>query len=129
MAALRRIAGVQRLLGLPALAARAVSSGGASSSSASVQVPPAPSSALVVPGHSEEEVEVSVFAKNPDYHGFDADPVVDLWNMRLAFFFGVSITIILGSTFLHYLPDHGGLSHRSSIASGKGTDSKYMDEG
>ncbi|KAJ6655270.1 hypothetical protein lerEdw1_005462, partial [Lerista edwardsae] len=44
---------------------------------------------------------------NPDYHGFDKDPVVDLWNMRLAFFFGISLTIVLGSTFVHYLPDHG----------------------
>ncbi|KAF7243859.1 NADH dehydrogenase [ubiquinone] 1 beta subcomplex subunit 11, mitochondrial, partial [Varanus komodoensis] len=45
--------------------------------------------------------------KNPDYHGFDSDPVIDLWNMRLAFFFGISVAIVLGSTFLHYLPDHG----------------------
>ncbi|XP_043357534.1 LOW QUALITY PROTEIN: NADH dehydrogenase [ubiquinone] 1 beta subcomplex subunit 11, mitochondrial [Dermochelys coriacea] len=45
--------------------------------------------------------------QNPDYHGFDADPVVDVWNMRLAFFFGISLCIVVGSTFLHYLPDHG----------------------
>ncbi|EMP26551.1 Ubiquitin-like modifier-activating enzyme 1 [Chelonia mydas] len=47
---------------------------------------------------------------NPDYHGFDADPVMDVWNMRLAFFFGISLCIVVGSTFLHYLPDHG-VSH------------------
>uniref|UniRef100_A0A452GKG7 NADH dehydrogenase [ubiquinone] 1 beta subcomplex subunit 11, mitochondrial n=1 Tax=Gopherus agassizii TaxID=38772 RepID=A0A452GKG7_9SAUR len=44
---------------------------------------------------------------NPDYHGFDADPVMDVWNMRLAFFFGISLCIVVGATFLHYLPEHG----------------------
>ncbi|XP_074793394.1 NADH dehydrogenase [ubiquinone] 1 beta subcomplex subunit 11, mitochondrial isoform X2 [Natator depressus] len=58
--------------------------------------------------HEEEEGDmVAVLRKNPDYHGFDADPVVDVWNMRLAFFFGISLCIVVGSTFLHYLPDHG----------------------
>ncbi|CAM2110022.1 unnamed protein product [Caretta caretta] len=50
---------------------------------------------------------VAALRKNPDYHGFDADPVVDVWNMRLAFFFGISLCIVVGSTFVHYLPDHG----------------------
>uniref|UniRef100_A0A803TUB3 NADH dehydrogenase [ubiquinone] 1 beta subcomplex subunit 11, mitochondrial n=1 Tax=Anolis carolinensis TaxID=28377 RepID=A0A803TUB3_ANOCA len=44
--------------------------------------------------------------QNPDYHGFDHDPVVDLWNMRVAFFFGISVVIVLGTTYLHYLPDN-----------------------
>uniref|UniRef100_A0A8C0IZ15 NADH dehydrogenase [ubiquinone] 1 beta subcomplex subunit 11, mitochondrial n=1 Tax=Chelonoidis abingdonii TaxID=106734 RepID=A0A8C0IZ15_CHEAB len=44
---------------------------------------------------------------NPDYHGFDADPMMDVWNMRLAFFFGISLCIVVGSTFLHYLPEFG----------------------
>ncbi|XP_028567746.2 NADH dehydrogenase [ubiquinone] 1 beta subcomplex subunit 11, mitochondrial [Podarcis muralis] len=112
MAALRRLAGVQRLLGLPARAARAVSSGGPASSSATVQVPPASSPAQVAPPrkhhHDDDDDEgVSVFMKNPDYHGFDPDPVVDVWSMRVAFFFGISITIVLGSTFVCYLPDYG----------------------
>ncbi|XP_066474359.1 NADH dehydrogenase [ubiquinone] 1 beta subcomplex subunit 11, mitochondrial [Tiliqua scincoides] len=107
MAALRSLAGVQRLLGLPQLAARAASSGGAAGPSVSIQVPPGSSPVRVADAHEEEGEEVSVYAKNPDYHGFDKDPVVDLWNMRLAFFFGISLTIVLGSTFVHYLPDHG----------------------
>lgn len=45
--------------------------------------------------------------QNPDYHGFSDDPFVDEWNMRLAFFFGISMAIVIGGTFIHYLPDHG----------------------
>ncbi|XP_064415390.1 NADH dehydrogenase [ubiquinone] 1 beta subcomplex subunit 11, mitochondrial [Latimeria chalumnae] len=55
----------------------------------------------------QEHQEVSMYEKNRDYHGFHADPHVDVWNMRLAFFFGISVAIVLGSTFVHYLPDHG----------------------
>ncbi|XP_043936211.1 NADH dehydrogenase [ubiquinone] 1 beta subcomplex subunit 11, mitochondrial [Protopterus annectens] len=51
--------------------------------------------------------EVSVFEKNRDYHGFHEDPFIDVWNMRLAFFCGISVTIVIGGTFVHYLPDHG----------------------
>ncbi|XP_029305532.1 NADH dehydrogenase [ubiquinone] 1 beta subcomplex subunit 11, mitochondrial [Cottoperca gobio] len=51
--------------------------------------------------------EVSPFVKNPDYHGFSSDPVVDEWNMRLGFFFGISVALVIGGTFIHYLPDHG----------------------
>ncbi|XP_034447412.1 NADH dehydrogenase [ubiquinone] 1 beta subcomplex subunit 11, mitochondrial [Hippoglossus hippoglossus] len=51
--------------------------------------------------------EVSQYVKNPDYHGFSSDPVVDEWNMRVAFFFGISLTLVIGSAFIHYLPDHG----------------------
>uniref|UniRef100_A0A3B1JTS6 NADH dehydrogenase [ubiquinone] 1 beta subcomplex subunit 11, mitochondrial n=1 Tax=Astyanax mexicanus TaxID=7994 RepID=A0A3B1JTS6_ASTMX len=54
-----------------------------------------------------EHEEVNVFDQNPDYHGFSSDPHVDEWNMRLAFFFGVSLVIVVGGTFIHYLPDHG----------------------
>ncbi|KAG1971995.1 NADH dehydrogenase [ubiquinone] 1 beta subcomplex subunit 11, mitochondrial [Pimephales promelas] len=46
--------------------------------------------------------------KNPDFHGFHhSDPFVDEWNMRLAFFFSISVVIVIGGTFVHYLPDHG----------------------
>ncbi|XP_072102713.1 NADH dehydrogenase [ubiquinone] 1 beta subcomplex subunit 11, mitochondrial [Mobula birostris] len=51
--------------------------------------------------------EVNLFDKNPEYHGFSADPVVDVWNMRLVFFCGVSVAIVIGSAFVHYLPDRG----------------------
>ncbi|XP_068453236.1 NADH dehydrogenase [ubiquinone] 1 beta subcomplex subunit 11, mitochondrial [Clinocottus analis] len=54
-----------------------------------------------------EHSEVSPFVKNPDYHGFSRDPVVDEWNMRVAFFFGISMALVVGGTFVHYLPDHG----------------------
>ncbi|XP_029467074.1 NADH dehydrogenase [ubiquinone] 1 beta subcomplex subunit 11, mitochondrial-like [Rhinatrema bivittatum] len=57
--------------------------------------------------HEEDEDAVKVFEKNPDLHGFSEDPTVDLWNMRLAFFFGLSVCIVLGSVFVHYLPDRG----------------------
>ncbi|KAM3833935.1 NADH dehydrogenase [ubiquinone] 1 beta subcomplex subunit 11, mitochondrial [Diretmus argenteus] len=51
--------------------------------------------------------EVSPYVKNPDFHGFSSDPVVDVWNMRVAFFFGISVALVIGGTFIHYLPDHG----------------------
>ncbi|XP_017373261.1 NADH dehydrogenase [ubiquinone] 1 beta subcomplex subunit 11, mitochondrial [Cebus imitator] len=52
-----------------------------------------------------EPEDVNFYATNPDSHGYDKDPVIDLWNMRVVFFFGVSITLVLGSTFVAYLPD------------------------
>ncbi|XP_059189263.1 NADH dehydrogenase [ubiquinone] 1 beta subcomplex subunit 11, mitochondrial [Centropristis striata] len=54
-------------------------------------------------GHAD----VNPYLKNPDFHGFSSDPVVDEWNMRLGFFFGISVALVLGSTFIYYLPDHG----------------------
>lgn len=62
MAALRSLAGVQRLLGLPQLAARAAPSRGAASPSASIPVPPGSSPVRVAGAHEEEE-EVTVYAK------------------------------------------------------------------
>ncbi|CAL9703722.1 unnamed protein product [Knipowitschia caucasica] len=59
------------------------------------------------PPASVEHGEVSQYTKNPDYHGFSADPVVDEWNMRIGFFFGISVALVIGGTFIHYLPDHG----------------------
>lgn len=52
--------------------------------------------------------------QNPDSHGYDKDPAVDLWNMRVVFFFGFSIVLVLGSTFIAYLPDYRcmGVSER-----------------
>ncbi|XP_070696022.1 NADH dehydrogenase [ubiquinone] 1 beta subcomplex subunit 11, mitochondrial [Pempheris klunzingeri] len=51
--------------------------------------------------------EVSHYVKNPDFHGFSSDPVVDDWNMRVGFFFGISVALVIGGAFIHYLPDHG----------------------
>ncbi|XP_062040275.1 NADH dehydrogenase [ubiquinone] 1 beta subcomplex subunit 11, mitochondrial [Lepus europaeus] len=48
----------------------------------------------------------NLYEKNPDSHGYDKDPVVDLWNMRTVFFFGFSIVLVLGTTFVAYLPDY-----------------------
>uniref|UniRef100_A0A8C6AJG8 NADH dehydrogenase [ubiquinone] 1 beta subcomplex subunit 11, mitochondrial n=1 Tax=Monodon monoceros TaxID=40151 RepID=A0A8C6AJG8_MONMO len=48
----------------------------------------------------------NLYEKNPDSHGYDRDPAVDLWNMRVVFFFGFSIILVLGSTFVAYLPDY-----------------------
>ncbi|GAB1302668.1 NADH dehydrogenase [Apodemus speciosus] len=45
-------------------------------------------------------------ARNPDFHGYDSDPVVDVWNMRAVFFFGFSIVLVFGTTFVAYLPDY-----------------------
>ncbi|KAM8753497.1 NADH dehydrogenase [ubiquinone] 1 beta subcomplex subunit 11, mitochondrial [Rhynchonycteris naso] len=48
----------------------------------------------------------NLYEKNPDSHGYDKDPTVDVWNMRVVFFFGFSIVLVLGSTFVAYLPDY-----------------------
>ncbi|XP_029011342.1 NADH dehydrogenase [ubiquinone] 1 beta subcomplex subunit 11, mitochondrial [Betta splendens] len=59
------------------------------------------------PAHAAGHGEVNEYVKNPDYHGFSSDPVVDQWNMRVGFFFGISVSLVIGGTFIHYLPDHG----------------------
>ncbi|NWS50738.1 NDUBB dehydrogenase, partial [Probosciger aterrimus] len=53
--------------------------------------------------HAHEEEPMA----NPDYHGFSDEPDVDVLNMRTAFFTGISVAIVLGSVFLHYMPDYG----------------------
>ncbi|XP_008822317.1 NADH dehydrogenase [ubiquinone] 1 beta subcomplex subunit 11, mitochondrial [Nannospalax galili] len=53
-----------------------------------------------------EPEDENVYEKNPDFHGYDRDPVVDVWNMRAVFFFGFSIVLIFGTTFVAYLPDY-----------------------
>ncbi|KAM3617602.1 uncharacterized protein V6R79_008740 [Siganus canaliculatus] len=72
---------------------------GSAGSTAVTELHPAAESA----GHGE----VSRYVKNPDYHGFSSDPVVDEWNMKVGFFFGISVALVIGGTFIHYLPDHG----------------------
>ncbi|XP_063150110.1 NADH dehydrogenase [ubiquinone] 1 beta subcomplex subunit 11, mitochondrial [Candoia aspera] len=103
MAALRRLVGLQRLLGLPV---RAVSSDQTTNSTISARLPRVPRPPEVVEWHPvEKEEEKNHFVKNPDFHGFSEDPVIDAQNMHVTFFFGVSVCLVLGTTFLYYLPD------------------------
>lgn len=53
-----------------------------------------------------EPEDENLYAKNPDFHGYDQDPMVDVWNMRAVFFFGFSIVLVFGTTFVAYLPDY-----------------------
>ncbi|XP_074537826.1 NADH dehydrogenase [ubiquinone] 1 beta subcomplex subunit 11, mitochondrial [Halichoeres trimaculatus] len=53
-------------------------------------------------GHAEADP----YVKNRDFHGFSSDPEVDEWNMRTAFFCGISVALVFGGFFLAYLPDH-----------------------
>ncbi|KAK7884485.1 hypothetical protein WMY93_027608 [Mugilogobius chulae] len=73
--------------------------------------PSGASSAAVTEAHapsaSSAHGEVSPYVKNPDFHGFSTDPVVDEWNMRIGFFLGISVALVIGGTFIHYLPDPG----------------------
>uniref|UniRef100_A0A8C6UY94 NADH dehydrogenase [ubiquinone] 1 beta subcomplex subunit 11, mitochondrial n=1 Tax=Neogobius melanostomus TaxID=47308 RepID=A0A8C6UY94_9GOBI len=62
---------------------------------------------LHAPSAASAHGEVSPYVKNPDYHGFSDDPAVDEWNMRIGFFFGISVALVIGGTFIHYLPDNG----------------------
>ncbi|CAN9515949.1 unnamed protein product [Ophioblennius macclurei] len=73
------------------------------------QSKPAASTAVTELHHPEKEGhgEVSPYVKNPDYHGFSSDPVEDAWNMKVGFFLGISVALVIGGTFIHYLPDPG----------------------
>lgn len=53
-----------------------------------------------------EPEDENLYEKNPDFHGYDQDPVMDVWNMRAVFFFGFSIVLVFGTTFVAYLPDY-----------------------
>ncbi|XP_071981151.1 NADH dehydrogenase [ubiquinone] 1 beta subcomplex subunit 11, mitochondrial [Engystomops pustulosus] len=60
------------------------------------------------PGHGHEEHgEINVYDKNPDWHGFSDDPEQDVRNMRMVFFFGISVCIVLGTVFIYYSPERG----------------------
>ncbi|XP_075771076.1 NADH dehydrogenase [ubiquinone] 1 beta subcomplex subunit 11, mitochondrial [Pelodiscus sinensis] len=107
MAALGRCARRALLLrGFPARGVRA-GSGPGGGAAAAVVSPPLAARAPQQPHEEEEDLMMATLRKNPDFHGFDPDPQVDLLNMRLAFFFGISLCIVVGSTFVHYLPDYG----------------------
>ncbi|KAL6092405.1 hypothetical protein STEG23_031763 [Scotinomys teguina] len=53
-----------------------------------------------------EPEDENVYLKNPEFHGYDEDPVVDDRNMHAVFFFGFSIVLVFGTTFLAYAPDY-----------------------
>ncbi|XP_012507818.1 PREDICTED: NADH dehydrogenase [ubiquinone] 1 beta subcomplex subunit 11, mitochondrial [Propithecus coquereli] len=65
--------------------------------------PPEPTMRWQEDPDTEDE---NLYEKNPDSHGYDEDPVLDVWNMRVVFFFGFSIVMVLGGTFVAYLPDN-----------------------
>ncbi|XP_072469717.1 NADH dehydrogenase [ubiquinone] 1 beta subcomplex subunit 11, mitochondrial [Notamacropus eugenii] len=100
----------RRLLG----AARRVPAAGRlrwrSSTTGAVVAPPAvekrPRAAEVAWQEDPETEDVNLYEKNPDSHGFDEDPFIDEWNMRVVFFLGLSVAVVLGSTFVAYLPDY-----------------------
>ncbi|XP_040513198.1 NADH dehydrogenase [ubiquinone] 1 beta subcomplex subunit 11, mitochondrial [Gallus gallus] len=76
-----------------------------------------PAAVVAVPretigAHREEETWEDAQRKHPDLHGFYTDPAADLANARAVFIAGVSVALVLGSAFLHYLPD-GGLQQWS----------------
>ncbi|XP_052017393.1 NADH dehydrogenase [ubiquinone] 1 beta subcomplex subunit 11, mitochondrial-like [Apodemus sylvaticus] len=48
----------------------------------------------------------NVYLKNPDFHGYHDDPKVDALNMQTVFFFGFSIALVLGTTFVAYVPNY-----------------------
>ncbi|XP_054980800.1 NADH dehydrogenase [ubiquinone] 1 beta subcomplex subunit 11, mitochondrial-like [Sorex araneus] len=53
-----------------------------------------------------DAVEENLWEQHPDSHSSNQDPRLDLCNMQLVFFFGFSVLLVLGSTFLVYQPDH-----------------------
>ncbi|XP_074713895.1 NADH dehydrogenase [ubiquinone] 1 beta subcomplex subunit 11, mitochondrial [Strix uralensis] len=91
---------------LRALRARALRAGARERSVGPAGAVALPQVPLGADPHEEEPMAVAQ-RKNPDYHGFSADPDVDVLNMRATFFAGVSIALVLGTIFLHYLPDYG----------------------
>ncbi|KAM6188434.1 NADH dehydrogenase [ubiquinone] 1 beta subcomplex subunit 11, mitochondrial-like [Sarcoramphus papa] len=89
------------LRALRAGALRAGARGRSAGAAGAVALPRVP---LGADPHEEEPMAVAQ-RKNPDYHGFSAEPDADVLNMRAVFFAGVSVAIVLGTVFLHYLPD------------------------
>ncbi|XP_048653479.1 NADH dehydrogenase [ubiquinone] 1 beta subcomplex subunit 11, mitochondrial, partial [Marmota marmota marmota] len=102
----RRLLAAAAIRGLPAARVRWESSSSravVAPSAVAGKRPPEPTMRWQEDPEPEDE---NLYEKNPDSHGYDKDPVVDLWNMRVIFFFGVSIVLVLGTTFVAYLPDY-----------------------
>ncbi|XP_008573222.1 PREDICTED: NADH dehydrogenase [ubiquinone] 1 beta subcomplex subunit 11, mitochondrial [Galeopterus variegatus] len=102
----RRLLAAAARRGLPAARVRWESSSSravVAPSAVARKWPPEPTLRWQEDPESEDE---NLYEKNPDSHGYDKDPVLDIWNMRVVFFFGFSIVLVLGSTFVAYLPDY-----------------------
>ncbi|EGW08374.1 NADH dehydrogenase [ubiquinone] 1 beta subcomplex subunit 11, mitochondrial [Cricetulus griseus] len=56
-----------------------------------------------------EPEDENVYAKNPEFQGYDQDLMVDGWNMRAIFFFVFSIILVLGTTFVAKYRETNGL--------------------
>ncbi|KAM9577004.1 NADH dehydrogenase [ubiquinone] 1 beta subcomplex subunit 11, mitochondrial [Trichechus inunguis] len=102
----RRLLAATAMRGLPAVHVR-----WESTASRTVVAPPAitgkrPREPIIRWQEDPDPEDENLYEKNPDSHGYDKNPVVDLWNMRVVFFFGFSIVLVLGSTFVAYLPDY-----------------------
>ncbi|CAI9533516.1 unnamed protein product [Staurois parvus] len=46
-----------------------------------------------------------MYLTNPDSFGFSDDPEADLWNARAVFFTGVTLCLVFGTLYVHYIPD------------------------
>ncbi|KAM4021328.1 NADH dehydrogenase [ubiquinone] 1 beta subcomplex subunit 11, mitochondrial [Anomaloglossus baeobatrachus] len=55
----------------------------------------------------DDHDEINMYDKNPDWHGFSDDPEQDVRNMRMVFFFGVSVCLVLAPIFVYYSPERG----------------------
>ncbi|XP_006213475.1 NADH dehydrogenase [ubiquinone] 1 beta subcomplex subunit 11, mitochondrial [Vicugna pacos] len=102
----RRLLAAAATRGLPAARVRWESSSSRAVIAPSAVAGKRPSEPTLRWQEDPDPEDENLYEKNPDFHGYDKDPVVDLWNMRVVFFFGFSIVLVLGSTFLAYLPDY-----------------------
>ncbi|CAN2389202.1 NADH dehydrogenase (ubiquinone) 1 beta subcomplex [Pristimantis euphronides] len=60
------------------------------------------------PKHAHDDHDdLNMYDKNPDWHGFSDDPVQDVRNMRVVFFFGISGCLVLVPIFVYYSPKKG----------------------
>ncbi|XP_070146363.1 NADH dehydrogenase [ubiquinone] 1 beta subcomplex subunit 11, mitochondrial [Ovis canadensis] len=102
----RRLLAVAATRGLPAASVRWESSSSRAVIAPSTLAGGRPSEPTLRWQEDSEPEDENLYEKNPDSHGYDKDPAVDVWNMRVVFFFGFSIVLVLGSTFVAYLPDY-----------------------
>ncbi|XDA90428.1 hypothetical protein R6Z07F_020025 [Ovis aries] len=102
----RRLLAVAATRGLPAASVRWESSSSRAVIAPSTLAGKRPSEPTLRWQEDPEPEDENLYEKNPDSHGYDKDPAVDVWNMRVVFFFGFSIVLVLGSTFVAYLPDY-----------------------
>ncbi|KAJ1057495.1 PREDICTED: NADH dehydrogenase [ubiquinone] 1 beta subcomplex subunit 11, mitochondrial [Capra hircus] len=102
----RRLLAVAATRGLPAARVRWESSSSRAVIAPSTLAGKRPSEPTLRWQEDPEPEDGNLYEKNPDSHGYDKDPALDVWNMRVVFFFGFSVVLVLGSTFVAYLPDY-----------------------